>query len=388
MVGTRIRNLFSRPEGLSPSVSPLVPWLFHGKNRAPGLAMIALAIAGLLMLQPGHPASAQEPASAAAAGEATNGEAFAQWLEGVREEALGRGISDATLAKALEGIAPIPRVIELDRRQPEFTLTFDQYISRVVPDQRVEAGRQNLERHRELLEPIGRAYGVQPRFIVALWGIETNFGRTTGSFPVIASLATLAFDGRRSAYFRRELMNALTILEEGHIEPGNMMGSWAGAMGQNQFMPSSFLAYAVDHDGDGRRNIWTSEADVFASAANYLKNVGWRGDETWGRLVRLPDGFTDDDMARLMPASPPAGCRALRRLSVEKPLSAWQDMGVRRLDGTDLPTRELDASLVVPEGAGGPAMLVYNNFRSTLRWNCSIAFAAAVGILADKIAAR
>jgi membrane-bound lytic murein transglycosylase B len=325
------------------------------------------------------------PHIAAAQGAAPQG--FQAWLDGVREEGLKRGISKATLDSALTGLAPIERVIKLDRRQPEFVQTFRQYVDKRVNTWRIETGRDRFAAHAPLLKEVGRRFGVQPRFIVALWGIETNFGRHTGGFSVVRALATLAFDGRRSAYFRKELFNALTIIDQGHISASNMKGSWAGAMGQSQFMPSSFLSYAVDYDGDGRRDIWGTTADVFASAANYLKKAGWRGDQTWGREVRLPEGFAAR-LAEFMPKSRPRGCRALRKLSAPKGLSEWQALGVRRTDGTALPTRDLKASLIVPDGPSGPAYLVYQNFRTTLRWNCSVSFAAAVGILADRIARR
>ena len=216
---------------------------------------------------------------------------FAEWVAGFRADARAAGIRDSTLDRALAGVEPIPRVIELDRRQPEFTLSFREYMDRVVPPARVERGRQRLVEHRPLLDQISAKYGVQARFLVAFWGIETDFGRQTGGFPVIAALATLAYDGRRSAYFRKELIYALEIVDKGHVAPEKMIGSWAGAMGQTQFMPSSFRTFAVDHDGDGRIDLWNSRPDVFASAANYLKRSGWKGDETWGRPVKLPAGF-------------------------------------------------------------------------------------------------
>jgi len=223
---------------------------------------------------------------------------FLEWLEGVRTEARVQGVSEAILERSLSGVEPIPRIIELDRNQPESTITFTQYIDRIVSPARIKAGSTQYDKHRDILEKIGQEFGVQPRFIVALWGIETNFGQFTGGFPVVNALATLAYDGRRSAYFRGELMKALQILEEGHITPEDMKGSWAGAMGQSQFMPSSFLAYAHDYDGDGAKDIWNTQADVFASAANYLKGVGWNDDLTWGREVRVPAGF-DPDQASL-----------------------------------------------------------------------------------------
>ncbi len=297
---------------------------------------------------------------------------FDAWLEGVRQEARERGIGEATIETALSGISPIERVVQLDRRQPEFKLTFDQYMTRVVTGARIKKGRARLAEHRGLLRQISAKYNVQPRFILALWGIETDFGRFLGGFPVIGALASLAYDGRRSAYFRKELFNALTVVDQGHIAAKDMMGSWAGAMGQNQFMPSSFLRYAVDHDGDGRRDIWGTTADIFASSANYLSKVGWRGDQTWGRMVRLPDRFDP----------------GLVGLKTRKGLRDWQKLGVRRPDGSDLPTRNLRSSILLPGGASGPAYVVYDNFRAILRWNRSNFFAAAVGTLSDRIASR
>ena len=297
---------------------------------------------------------------------------FEAWLDGVRKEARERGLKESTIESALSDIGPIKRVVELDRRQPEFKLTLDRYLSRVVSRARIEKGRARLAEHGALLKAVSAKYNVQPRFIVALWGIETDFGRFLGGFPVIPALASLAYDGRRSAYFRKELFNALTVVDQGHIAPKDMMGSWAGAMGQNQFMPSSFLRYAVDYDGDGRRDIWGTHADIFASSANYLSKVGWRGDQTWGRRVSLPRGFD----------------RALVGLKTRKGLREWQRLGVRRPDGRDLPTRNLRSSILLPGGANGSAYVVYDNFRAILRWNRSNLFATAVGSLADRIASR
>jgi membrane-bound lytic murein transglycosylase B len=297
-------------------------------------------------------------------------EDFASWLEGVRVEAKAMGIRQATLDRALTGIEPIPRVVELDRRQPEFTLTFAQYLKRVVNDRRARIGRQKLAAHRELLDAIARKYKVQPRFIVALWGIETDFGRITGGFPVVASLATLAHDGRRSKFFRKELMLALRIIDQGHISAKKMIGSWAGAMGQNQFMPSSFHAYAVDHDGDGNKDIWGTLPDVFASIANYLSKSGWRDDQTWGRPASVPGNFK----------------AALTGRKLRKRLSEWRALGVRKLDGGDLPARDLEASLISPEkNSLEPVFIAYHNYRVILRWNRSDYFAIAVGTLSDRL---
>jgi membrane-bound lytic murein transglycosylase B len=343
------------------------------------IAVLVIFAAALILPNCGT-ARAQEGATPQPTG-------FDKWLVELKAEAQAKGISAGTLDAALTGLTPLKRVVELDRRQPEFTQTFRTYLNKRVSDWRVRTGRERLASHRELLDEVGRKFGVQPRFIVALWGIETSFGRATGGFSVVQALATLAYDGRRSSYFRRELFNALRIIDAGHISTGAMMGSWAGAMGQNQFMPSSFLSYAVDYDGDGRRDIWGTLGDVFASAANYLKRVGWRADQTWGREVKIPPGL-GERFAELMPAKPPRGCRALKKLSAPKSLPDWQALGVRRTDGSDLPKRPLAASLVLPEGPKGPAFLVYRNFRATLKWNCSILFAATVGILADRLKQR
>jgi membrane-bound lytic murein transglycosylase B len=297
---------------------------------------------------------------------------FPSFLAGVRQDALAAGIKSATLDRALAGLRPIPRVLELDRKQPEHVLTFAEYMERLVPPQRIEAARARLAENRPLLDEIGAKYGVQPRFIVALWGVESDFGRGTGGFPVIGALATLAYDGRRSAFFRKELLNALKILDHGDIAPEAMMGSWAGAMGQSQFMPSSYLSYAVGWRGDGRRDIWNRKEDVFASIANYLSRVGWRSDQNWGREVRLPPGFD----------------RSLAGIDSVRPLAEWQRLGVRRADGGDLPAAESAAALVRPGGDDGPSLLAYDNFRAILKWNNSLFFASAVGRLADGMEQR
>jgi membrane-bound lytic murein transglycosylase B len=334
-------------------------------------------------------AEAESAASSATASEspAMPAESFDEFLTGVRAEAREKGISAATLDAAFTGVKAIDRVVELDRKQPEFTLTFEQYVARVVNGDRVALARTRYKENQALLDAVGAKYGVQPRFIVALWGIETNFGQSTGGFSVVASLATLAYEGRRAAYFRGELMNALQIIDQGHIKAPDMKGSWAGAMGQSQFMPSTFLSYAVDWDGDGKRDIWRDKGDVFASAANYLKQSGWNDTETWGRRVKLPAGF-ESKIDGLKRPQGESRCGALNRLTVDKPLSEWQAMGIRLPDGGSLPSRDVQAALALPEGASGPALLVYGNFRATLRWNCSISFATAVGSLADQIAAR
>jgi len=294
---------------------------------------------------------------------------FDAWLTDLRREATSRGISKSTLDRALEGIAPISRVIELDRHQPEFTQTFWTYLDKRVADTRVVRGRDMLARHRTLLERVSAKYGVQPRFLVAFWGLESNFGDYTGAFPVVAALATLAYDERRSAFFRAQLLDLLAVIDDGHIA-ADAKASWAGAMGQTQFMPSTYKAYAVDFDGDGRRDLWNSLADIFASSARHLAAAGWQSERTWGREVRLPPGFDLE----------------LTGLDTRKRLAEWQRLGVRRADGRDLPRVDIEGSVILPGGfAGGPALMVYQNFRTTMVWNRSILYAVAVGHLADRL---
>ena len=295
---------------------------------------------------------------------------FVTWLEGVKRDAAAAGISPATIEAALTGLQPLDRVLELDRKQPEFTQTFWSYLDRSITPERIDRARQLLDKNRVLLDQVHARYGVQPRFLVAFWGLESNFGDHTGGYPVVAALATLAFDARRGAFFRTQLLDALKIIDEGSISAADMRGSWAGAMGQLQFIPSTFVSYAVDFDGDGRRDIWGNLPDVFGSAANFLSSVGWRGDETWGREVRLPAGFDWD----------------LANLKTRKSLSEWQRLGVRRVDGGDLPGADIQGAIVAPAGHSGPAFLVYRNFDVILNWNRSILYAIAVGHLADRVA--
>jgi membrane-bound lytic murein transglycosylase B len=292
---------------------------------------------------------------------------FYSFLYRVGREAAAQGIRASTVDLGLRYAQYLPHVIELDRHQPEQILTFAQYLQKTVSPQRIENARRELYDNWGLFESVHRSYGVDPRFIVALWGMESDFGKITGNYLVVASLATLGFDGRRGPYFRGELISALRIIDEGNIGPANMNGSWAGAMGQCQFMPSTFLRYAVDYDGDGRRDIWYDRADVLASIANFLAHLGWRDGESWGRQVLLPPGF-DTRWSGL----------ELRRSTGE-----WSRMGLRSVDARPLAVREVEASLVMPDGAGGPAFLVYDNFRTIMRWNKSTYFAGAVGYLAD-----
>lgn len=292
---------------------------------------------------------------------------FKIWLSDFKQEAVKSGISQKTVDETLAGIKPVAKIIELDRKQPEFTMTLKEYLKSVVPASRVKKGREKLAANRSLIQEISKKYGVQERYIIALWGIETDFGERTGTYYIPEALATLAFDGRRSTFFRTELVNSLKIIDDGHITHKNMIGSWAGAMGQTQFMPSSFLSYAVDYDGDGKKDIWGTKADVFASIANYLKNVGWNNDLTWGRAVKLPKNFDKNLIKK------------------DKKLNDWQALGVRNEDGSDLPSRDLTAMLSMPDGINGDAFLVYDNYKNILKWNRSDYFATAVGYLSDRI---
>jgi membrane-bound lytic murein transglycosylase B len=299
-----------------------------------------------------------------------NATGFAECVVGLQARALDEGISPTVVDEVLGQVSQINRVIELDRAQPEFTATFADYFNRRVTRQRIEQGQALLAKHRALLERIQRETGVPPHVLVSFWGMETNFGRNFGNMPVPDSLATLACDQRRSEYFTGELIAALRIIDAGDITADRMQGSWAGAMGHVQFMPSVFLRYAVDGDGDGRRDLWNSIPDAMASAGNFLKSIGWKAEQRWGREVRLPRGFSYDLAGR--------GQRL--------PLSEWQRLGVRTASGGDLPRQDIEAALLVPAGHGGPAFLVYDNFNVIMRWNRSEFFALSVGHLADRIA--
>lgn len=293
------------------------------------------------------------------------------WLAGLKKEALEKGISEEIVNQSLGGITPIPRVIELDRKQPEGTMTFAKYKKNVISDTRIRKGRILMQEHAKELKKASEKYGVPPQYIVALWGVETSFGEYTGGFKVVPALATLAHDGRRSEFFRKELINALKILDAGHIRPADMKGSWAGAMGQNQFMPSSFHAYAVDGNGDGKRDIWTSLPDVFASTANYLSTSGWIEDQKWGREVKLPKDFPETLTGR----------------KIKKSLKQWKGMGITLTNGQPIPVVEgMQASIVTPGGMDDSAYLVYNNYNVIMKWNKSTYFATSVGIIADAIA--
>ena len=305
---------------------------------------------------------------------------FDEWLQALLEEARQRGYSEEVLRSALGGIQPLERVIQNDRTQAELTPGFDRYLASHVNNAVVRRGRELGRLHRTLLGRIAGRYRVQPRFLLAIWGMESRYGRATGGIPIFQALATLAWEPRRAAFFRGQLFDALAIVSRGYIDAVSMKGSWAGAMGQAQFMPSSYLEHAVDFDGDGRRDIWSSKADALASIANYLKAYGWLAEQTWGREVTLPDGVRE----RVADAVPmrTAGCYAMRNMTERVPLARWRELGVRRLDGGPLPDAGIDAGLV---DTGTRQFLVYANYDAILGYNCAHYYALSVALLADRL---
>ncbi|GLO60298.1 lytic transglycosylase [Vibrio sp. MACH09] len=298
---------------------------------------------------------------------------FANYVEGLKKQAIENGISSSVVEEAFSNVKFKPKAVKADKNQPEKKLTLDEYIPRAVPDWKVKQAQSLYDKHYTELNRIGKQYGVQPRFIVALWGVESNFGKLTGGYNVIDALTTLAYDGRREDFFRKEAMAALTILDQGHITASKMKGSWAGAMGQCQFMPSSFLNFAVDGNGDGKKDIWNNKEDVFASAANYLSQSGWDDNYTWGRQVHVPKGLSSSLLGRSKENA--------------KSLQQWNELGVRRLNGNVLPVldEDIDAWLIMPDDENGRAYLIYNNYQVLMKWNRSYYFGLAVSHLADKL---
>jgi membrane-bound lytic murein transglycosylase B len=305
---------------------------------------------------------------------------FRVWLAALVDEAVDAGFDPRLVESTLAGLEPLPRVLDADRTQAEVAQPFDDYLAARVTPELIAMGRDLMQRHRVVLRRIERRFGVPGRFLVAIWGAETGYGRYTGDVPVLRALATLAWHPRRAAYFRGELFDALRMIQRGYIDRRAMLGSWAGAMGQPQFMPSSYLQYAVDFDLDGRRDIWTSEADTLASIANYLRAFGWRSGVTWGREVEIPAAArrrTDTAVALRT-----EGCQAIRGLTERRPLRSWAALGVRRLDGSRLPGAVIDASLLILDGR---AFLVYRNYEAILGYNCAHRYALSVAMLADGI---
>lgn len=293
---------------------------------------------------------------------------FSRWLEKTRQEALQRGISAQIVEQSLTQLEPLEQVVKLDRRQSSGRASFSGYLKRTLPPEKIKRAGDVYHSNQDILKQVEQTYGVPSHYLVALWGIESDFGRNQGKTPVIQSLATLAYEGRRGPFFREELFHALTILDQGHVSLQNMKGSWAGAMGQVQFMPSTFLHYAIDFDRNGQIDIWGDRGDALASAANYLKKIGWQEKYGWGEKVALPRKFNVK----------------LAGLDTRKSIKEWKQLGVRDIDGPD----HIKASLLLPDGSGKQAFLVYDNFRILLKWNRSTNFALSVGHLAHRLYAE
>src|SRR5258705_12203400 len=304
---------------------------------------------------------------------------FEEWLHDLIDEARARGFSNELIDATLSGLTPIPRVVERDSAQAEFTITLDRYFTTRVTPRIVRQGRQHAMQMRTLLRRIQTTYGVSPGIVLAIWGLESHYGQFTGAYPVFEALATLAWEPRRSDFFRGELFKALSIVSGGYIDAKTMTGSWAGAMGQPQFMPSSYLDHAVDFDKDGLRDIWHSEPDTLASIASYLNDYGWETGQLWGREVKISDA------ARTHISDIPlrdAGCSAQRLMTERRPLAIWREAGVRLKSGALLPRSDIAASLVE---VGGRSFLVYPNYDTILDYNCAHLYALSVGMLADRL---
>jgi membrane-bound lytic murein transglycosylase B len=296
--------------------------------------------------------------------------AFASCLDALGERARSEGVDSAIVTSVLKDTRRLERVIELDRSQPEFTKTFADYYIRRVTTKRVEQGRALYAKHRDLLNRVQLEYGVPAHYLLAFWGLETNYGSYFGKISTTDALATLACDPRRASFFSDEFISALRIIAAGDVEPERMRGSWAGAIGHVQFLPSVFQKYAIDGDGDGRRDLWRSIPDAMASAANFLRGIGWQRELRWGREISLPQNFD----------------YSLAGRDQKRSLSEWVSLGVSNAYGGALPLLDINASVLVPAGHRGPVFLVYDNFEVIMRWNRSEYYAIAVGRLADRIA--
>jgi membrane-bound lytic murein transglycosylase B len=352
---------------------PLFPAPPHrpGRVAATLAAVLLTACASPPSTTPQPPAITPELAQAAGVSpdELALQQGFDRWVAGFVDSARAAGVDDATLHLAFDDAHYVPRAVDADRKQPEFTRAIWDYVEAIASPARIQHGQQKLVEVQDALDAASARYGVPQATIVAIWGMESDYGANYGDIPTIDALATLGFEGRREAWARTQLMAALKILQSGDIDRAHMIGSWAGAMGQTQFLPSAFLAFAVDADGDGRRDIWGSMADVTASTANFLAHSGWQTGQPWGVEVKLPDGF---DAARADD-------------SVRQASAQWAGEGVQTLDGAPLPDIA-DGAILLPAGARGPAFLVGPNFRAILRYNNSTSYALAVSLLAQRIA--
>jgi len=295
---------------------------------------------------------------------------FRDCLQGIKAEATRQGVPAAVADKAFQGLTPDQKVIDLDGRQPEFSLTYGKYVGGSVTADRIVKGQQRMAQHRTLLDALQAEYGVPPQYIMAFWGVETNYGTFMGDFRVVRSVATLACMTKRTVFFSNETVQALRILNMNHMTSEQMRGSWAGAMGNMQFMPSTFTKWAVDRDGNGRIDIWNSLPDAFASAANFLRGIGFKPGLPSSEEVVLPKGFALDQADN----------------SIEKPVRAWTALGVKKAGGGALPASDEPASIILPAGFRGPTFILYPNFKAVMNWNRSTLYALSVGILARQIA--
>ena len=295
---------------------------------------------------------------------------FRDCLNNIKADALKQGVPAATVDRAFQGLTPDQKVVDLDNRQPEFSLTYAKYVGGTVSLDRIQKGQQKMAQHRALLDQLQAEYGIPPQYLMAFWGIETNYGTYMGDFRVVRSVATLACMTKRTVFFSNETVQALRILNTNHMTSDQMRGSWAGAMGNMQFMPSTFTKWAVDRDGNGKIDIWNSLPDAFASAANFLRGIGFKPGLPSSEEVMLPQGFPLDQADT----------------TVEKPVKAWASMGVKKMNGGALPQVDDAASILLPAGFRGPAFIIYPNFKAVMNWNRSTLYALSVGILARQIA--
>lgn len=308
---------------------------------------------------------------------------FETYVSQLKQEALEKGYEQGFIDQVFADVKYLKRAVKADKNQPEFKETLDTYLPKRVPEWKVKRARDAYKEHLPLLQKVAKEYGVQERFIVSLWALETNFGRIQGKMPIIDAVTTLAYDGRRETFFKKQLFASMEILKQGHIKQDKFVGSWAGAMGQCQFIPTSFLAYAADGDGDGKKDIWGNTHDVFASIANYLKREGWNNNKTWGRQVILPEGF---DHANVMSKKGRGRSAWLKNWQAnERSLAEWAELGITRTDGTPLPKVNIDAALIMPDDKKGRFFLAYDNYKSLMHWNRSYYFVTSVGYLADRI---
>ncbi|MEN8636282.1 lytic murein transglycosylase [Pseudoalteromonas distincta] len=308
---------------------------------------------------------------------------FQTYLTNLKQEAIAKGYEAKLIDDAFATATYKEKVVSADKNQPEVKETLETYLPKRVPQWKIDRARKLYAENKDVLERVAKEFGVQARFIVALWGLESNFGTIQGGHNVISSLVTLAFDGRREALYKRQLWAALDILKSGHITLDKFKGSWAGAMGQTQFMPTSFNAYAIDYNNDGRKDIWTTKEDAFASIANYLKQEGWNDSLTWGRQVQLPENF---DSKYVLVRGTKTRKQWLEYWNdSERSLADWQALGVRKADGSDLPNVDVRAALVMPDDINGRMYLAYDNYKVFMHWNRSYYFATSVGYLSDRI---